>query len=59
MHALPSVVSAHPLAREWRRLHAADPLLQLADAAAALDVVEPELVAGLCGDGVLTRTSPR
>jgi putative hemin transport protein len=58
MHAFLSLVPANPLAAEWRRLQAADPLLQLGEAARGLDVAEAELVAALCGDGVFRLDPP-
>jgi putative hemin transport protein len=43
----------HELTVRWRRLRDVDPFVSIADAASRLDVVEGELVASLCGHGVL------
>ena len=58
MEALLALTPAHALAAQLRRLRDADPSVSLADAANTLDVVEAELVASLCGSGVLRLDPP-
>jgi putative hemin transport protein len=58
MEGLFALTPAHPLTGRWRLLRDADPFLTLEGAAARLDVVEAELVASLCGEGVLRLDGP-
>jgi putative hemin transport protein len=58
MEGLLSLDPANGLAARWRRLRDADPFVSLATAADRLDVVEAELVAALCGEGVLRLDGP-
>jgi putative hemin transport protein len=58
MEGLLPLVPDNGLAARWRRLRDADPFVSLAAAAYRLDVVEAELVAALCGDGVLRLDGP-
>jgi putative hemin transport protein len=58
MEGLLSLVSENGLAARWRRLCDADPFVSLATAADRFDVVEAELVAALCGEGVLRLDGP-
>ena len=58
MEALLSPNPPDALTTRWRRLRDLDPFVSLADAAAQLDVVEVELVAALCGDGILRLDGP-
>jgi len=58
MEGLLSLASENGLAAPWRQLREADPFVTLAAAAYRLDVVEADLVAALCGDGVLRLDGP-
>lgn len=58
MDGLFSLTQADGLAFHFRRLRDADAFASIADAAARLDVVEAELVAALCGEGVLRLDPP-
>jgi putative hemin transport protein len=58
MDGLLSLRQGDDLAYRFRRLREADACVSLADAAARLDVVEAELVATLCGEGVLRLDPP-
>jgi len=58
MEGLLSMTPAHALAARLGRLRDADPRVSLAEAAVALAVVEAELVASLCGSGVLRLDAP-
>jgi putative hemin transport protein len=48
-----SLTPAYELTTRWRRLREDDPFVSIPDAANRLEVVEAELVASLCGTGVL------
>jgi putative hemin transport protein len=48
-----SLTPPHELTSRWRRLRDVDPFVSIPDAASQLEVVEAELVASLCGTGVL------
>jgi putative hemin transport protein len=48
-----SLSPPNELTTRWRRLRDLDPFVSIADAASRLDVVEADLVAALCGMGVL------
>ena len=58
MEGLFSLGSESGLAARWRQLRDVDPSLSLATAAYRLDVVEADLVAALCGEGVLRLDRP-
>ena len=58
MDGLLSISSGNGLAARWRQLRDVDPSVTLATAACRLDVVEAELVAALCGEGVLRLDAP-
>jgi putative hemin transport protein len=58
MEGLLSLGTGHELGASWRRLRDADPFVTLAAAAVRLDVPEVELVAALCGEGVLRLDGP-
>lgn len=58
MDGLLSLTPADQVAYRFRRLRDADASVSLPDAAARLDLVEAELVAGLCGEGVLRLDPP-
>ena len=58
MDGLLSISSGNGLAARWRQLRDVDPSVTLSTAAYRLDVVEAELVAALCGDGVLRLDAP-
>jgi len=58
MEGLLALTPPHALTAHWRQLRDVDPFVSLADAAARLDVAEAELVAALCGDGVLRLDGP-
>jgi putative hemin transport protein len=58
MDGLLSLTQTDGLVSRFRRLRNADPFMSLAEAAARLDVVEAELVSGLCGEGALRLDPP-
>jgi putative hemin transport protein len=58
MEGLFSLGSGNGIAARWRHLRDVDPSLSLATAAYRLDVVEADLVAALCGEGVLRLDRP-
>ena len=58
MEGLLALTPPNGLPDRWRRLRDLDPFVSLADAADRLDVVEADLVAALCGDGVLRLDGP-
>lgn len=58
MDGLFSILPANELIGRWRQLRDRDPFVSLSDAAMRLDVVEAELVAAFCGDGVLRLDGP-
>ncbi len=58
MDGLLSLRPADPVAYRFRRMRDAGASLSLAEAAARLDLVEAELVAALCGEGVLRLDPP-